>query len=78
MARSVIVTLGANVSNFIAGMGQAATAAQYGAFQLGNQFFALMLDPLVYGRGGSLIASGAGFGAGPGGAMRLAPPAACA
>lgn len=31
MARSVIVTLGANVSNFIAGMGQAASAAQSAA-----------------------------------------------
>ncbi len=31
--------------------GEAATAAQYGAFQLGNLFFSLMLDPLVYGRG---------------------------
>ena len=46
--------------------GEAATGAQYGAFQSGNQFFALMLDPLVYGRGPSLgIAPG-------GGAMRLA------
>ena len=40
--------------------GEAATAAQYGAFQLGNQFFALMLDPLVYGRG-------PGVGVAPGG-----------
>jgi autotransporter-associated beta strand protein len=46
--------------------GEAATAAQYGAFQLGNQFFALMLDPLVYGRG-----PGVGIAPG-GGAMRLA------
>jgi autotransporter-associated beta strand protein len=46
--------------------GEAATAAQYGAFQLGNQFFALMLDPLVYGRG-----PGVGIVPG-GGAMRLA------
>jgi outer membrane autotransporter protein len=46
--------------------GEAATAAQYGSFQLGNQFFALMLDPLVYGRG-----PGLGFAPG-GGPMRLA------
>jgi autotransporter-associated beta strand protein len=46
--------------------GEAATAAQYGAFQLGNEFFALMLDPLVYGRGHGLVAP---TGVGP---MRLA------
>ena len=46
--------------------GEAATAAQYGVFQLGNEFFALMLDPLVYGRGPSLVAPA---GVGP---MRLA------
>jgi autotransporter-associated beta strand protein len=46
--------------------GEAATAAQYGAFQLGNEFFALMLDPLVYGRGPGLVAPA---GVGP---MRLA------
>jgi hypothetical protein len=46
--------------------GEAATAAQYGAFQLGNQFFSLMLDPLVYGRGPGLVAPA---GVGP---MRLA------
>ena len=49
--------------------GEVATAAQYGAFQLGNQFFALMLDPLVYGRG-----PGVGIAPG-GGAMRLAAEA---
>ncbi len=46
--------------------GEAATGAQYGAFQLGNEFFGLMLDPLVYGRGPGLIAPA---GVGP---MRLA------
>jgi len=46
--------------------GEAPTAAQYGVFQLGNQFFALMLDPLVYGRGPGLVAPA---GMGP---MRLA------
>ena len=46
--------------------GEAATAAQYGAFQLGNQFFSLMLDPLVYGRSPNLVAPA---GVGP---MRLA------
>ncbi|MGA8991225.1 MAG: autotransporter domain-containing protein, partial [Rhodoplanes sp.] len=46
--------------------GEAATAAQYGAFQLGKEFFALMLDPLVYGRGPGLVAPA---GVGP---MRLA------
>ncbi|MFO1096899.1 MAG: autotransporter domain-containing protein [Xanthobacteraceae bacterium] len=64
---------GTNLANALSQLsGEAATGAQYGAFQLGNQFFSLMLDPLVYGRGGSPIAGGAGFGAGPGGAMRLA------
>jgi autotransporter-associated beta strand protein/YVTN family beta-propeller protein len=58
---------GANLATALSQLsGEAATAAQYGAFQLGNQFFALMLDPLVYGRGPSVgIAPG-------GGAMRLA------
>ena len=46
--------------------GEAATAAQYGAFQLGNLFFSLMLDPLVYGRSPNLVAPA---GVGP---MRLA------
>ena len=46
--------------------GEAATGAQYGAFQLGNEFFSLMLDPLVFG-GGPIV------GIAPGGAaMRLA------
>jgi autotransporter-associated beta strand protein len=47
--------------------GEAPTAAQYGAFQLGNQFFSLMLDPLVYGRGPAL-----GFAPTGVGPMRLA------
>ena len=42
--------------------GEAATAAQYGAFQLGNEFFSLMLDPLVYGRGPSLGFAPTGVG----------------
>jgi len=64
---------GTNLANALSLLsGEAATAAQYGAFQLGNQFFALMLDPLVYGRGG-LAGGPAGFGVAPGGgAMRLA------
>ena len=52
--------------------GEAATGAQYGAFQLGNQFFSLMLDPLVYRNGGFGGAGGAGVGVIPGGPMRLA------
>jgi outer membrane autotransporter protein len=32
--------------------GEAATGAQQGAFQLGNQFLGVMLDPFVDGRGG--------------------------
>ncbi len=58
---------GINLANALSQLsGEAATAAQYGAFQLGNQFFALMLDPLVYGRG-------PGVGIAPGGGpMRLA------
>jgi uncharacterized protein YhjY with autotransporter beta-barrel domain len=44
--------------------GEAATGAQQGAFQLGNQFMGLMLDPFVDGRGG-LGGGGAALGFAP-------------
>ncbi|MFL9823426.1 autotransporter domain-containing protein [Rhodoplanes sp. SY1] len=47
--------------------GEAATGAQFGAFQLGNQFLSLMLDPFTYGRTGGF---GGGF-SGAGGALPL-------
>jgi autotransporter-associated beta strand protein len=62
---------GANLVNALDQLsGEAATGAQYGAFLMGNQFFSLMLDPVVYGQG-SLggVSSAGGL---PGGAMRLA------
>lgn len=59
---------GASLSNALSQLsGEAATGAQYGAFQLGNQFFSLMLEPLVYGRG-----PGLGFAPAGAGPMRLA------
>ncbi len=59
---------GANLATALSQLsGEAATGAQYGAFQLGNEFFALMLDPLVYGRG-----PGPGFAPAGAGPMRLA------
>lgn len=61
---------GVNVANALTLLsGEAATVAQYGAFQLTNQFFSAMLDPLVYGGGGMF--GGSGFASG-GGALRLA------
>lgn len=47
--------------------GEVATGAQYGAFQFGNQFLSLMLDPFAYGRTGGF---GGGF-FGSGGALSL-------
>ena len=65
---------GVNLANALTLLsGEAATGAQYGAFQLTNQFFSLMLDPLVYGGAGLFGGGPAGFGFAPGGgALRLA------
>jgi uncharacterized protein with beta-barrel porin domain len=65
---------GVNLANALTLLsGEAATGAQYGAFQLTNQFFSLMLDPLVYGGAGPFGGGPAGFGFAPGGgALRLA------
>jgi outer membrane autotransporter protein len=44
---------GANLGNALTALsGEAATGAQQAAFQLGNQFLGLMLDPFVDGRSG--------------------------
>ncbi len=63
---------GANLANALTQLsGEAATGAQQGAGQLTNQFFSMMLDPLVYGGAGMVGGGGAGFAPG-GGALRLA------
>ncbi|HEX5845996.1 MAG TPA: autotransporter outer membrane beta-barrel domain-containing protein [Rhodoplanes sp.] len=63
---------GANLATALTQLsGEAATGAQYGAFQLTNQFFSMMLDPLVYGGAGMVGGGGAGFAPG-GGPLRLA------
>lgn len=44
---------GANLANALSLLsGEASTGAQQGAFQLGNQFLGIMLDPFLDGRGG--------------------------
>src|ERR1700758_1391095 len=51
---------GANLANALAQIdGENATGAERGAFELMNQFLGLMLDPFVYGRGGSSTGGGA-------------------
>jgi uncharacterized protein YhjY with autotransporter beta-barrel domain len=45
--------------------GEPATGAQQGAFQLGNQFLGLMLDPFVDGRQGQPGGGGGALGFGP-------------
>jgi len=45
---------GSNLGNALSQLsGEAATAGQQGAFQMGNQFLGLMLDPFVDGRNGA-------------------------
>src|SRR3954447_1589582 len=46
--------------------GEAATGGQQPAFQLGNQFLGLMLDPFVDGRSGAGGAGGPALGFAPG------------
>ena len=52
----------ANLANALTLLsGEAATGAQQGAFQLGNQFLGIMLDPFVDGRSNPLGGSAIGF-----------------
>jgi autotransporter-associated beta strand protein len=53
--------------------GETATGAERSAFQLGNEFLGLMLDPFVNGRG---YVGGVGFAAPPGPGCALSPDAA--
>ena len=63
---SVFGLTGSNLGNALSQLsGEAATAGQQGAFQMGNQFLGIMLDPFVDGR------SGAAGGGGP--AIAFAP-----
>jgi autotransporter-associated beta strand protein len=63
---------GGNLANTLMQLsGEAATGAQQGAFQLGGQFLALMLDPFVDGRGDIAGAAGPALGFAP---EREAPP----
>jgi autotransporter-associated beta strand protein/T5SS/PEP-CTERM-associated repeat protein len=51
---SVFGLTGSNLGNALSQLsGEAATAGQQGAFQMGNQFLGLMLDPFVDGRNGT-------------------------
>ena len=53
---------GVNLGNALTLLsGEAATGAQQGAFQLGNQFLGIMLDPFVDGRSNPLGGSAIGF-----------------
>jgi autotransporter-associated beta strand protein len=63
---SVFGLTGSNLGNALSQLsGEAATGAQQAAFQLGNQFLTLMLDPFVDGRSGfggnGLAGSAIGF-----------------
>jgi autotransporter-associated beta strand protein/T5SS/PEP-CTERM-associated repeat protein len=63
---SVFGLTGSNLGNALSQLsGEAATAGQQGAFQMGNQFLGIMLDPFVDGR------NGAAGGGGP--AIAFAP-----
>ena len=63
---SVFGLTGSNLGNALSQLsGEPATGAQQGAFQMGNQFLGLMLDPFVDGR------NGAAGGGGP--AIAFAP-----
>jgi outer membrane autotransporter protein len=57
---------GANLGNALTSLsGEAATGAQQAAFQMGNQFLGLMLDPFVDGRSGVAGAGGPALGFAP-------------
>jgi outer membrane autotransporter protein len=57
---------GSNLGNALTALsGEAATGAQQAAFQLGNQFLGLMLDPFVDGRSGAGGAGGPALGFAP-------------
>jgi uncharacterized protein with beta-barrel porin domain len=57
---------GGNLANALSLLsGEAATGAQQGVFQLGNQFLNVMLDPFVDGRAGIGGAGGPAFGFAP-------------
>jgi autotransporter-associated beta strand protein len=58
---SIFGLTGANLGNALTLLsGEPATGAQQAAFQMGNQFLGLMLDPFVDGRGGVAGAGGTG------------------
>ena len=57
---------GGNLANALTSLsGEAATGSQQVAFQLGNQFLGIMLDPFVDGRGGLAGAGGPALGFAP-------------
>jgi autotransporter-associated beta strand protein len=57
---------GGNLGNALTQLsGEAATGGQQGAFQLGNQFLGMMLDPFVDGRNGVAGVGGPAFGFAP-------------
>jgi autotransporter-associated beta strand protein len=57
---------GANLGNALTQLsGEAATGAQLAAFQMGNQFLGLMLDPFVDGRSGVVGSGGPALGFAP-------------
>jgi uncharacterized protein with beta-barrel porin domain len=69
---------GANLANALTQIdGENATGAERGAFELMNQFLGLMLDPFVYGRGGSSTGGGA-LGFAPDQQAQLPPDVALA
>jgi autotransporter-associated beta strand protein len=63
---SIFGLSGASLANALTLLsGEAATGAQQGAFQLGNQFLGIMLDPFVDGRSGVVGAAGPALGFAP-------------
>jgi uncharacterized protein with beta-barrel porin domain len=63
---SIFGLTGGNLANALTSLsGEAATGAQQVAFQMGDQFLSLMLDPFVGGRSGVAGASGGALGFAP-------------
>jgi autotransporter-associated beta strand protein len=63
---SIFGLSGASLANALTLLsGEAATGAQQGAFQLGNQFLGIMLDPFVDGRSGAVGTTGPALGFAP-------------